>query len=116
MTSNGYPKRFRVHAAGAAFAAITLSLTMTACQTSGPAADIPTCQEFAQMGPNTGLLADPTQEQIEVLGVALRDSGYDDGEMNQLIALTAIIAYCNIYGGYAGGNESSPITDALDLD
>lgn len=97
------------NAARAMSAAALMVLTAAGCSSS----PTPTCQEFAAMGPDTGILVQFNAEQEKAVVDALKETGYDDSLSNQMIARSEVIAYCNIYGGQSGNNQDSPITEAL---
>lgn len=71
-----------------------------------------TCQDFAAMAPDTGLLVQFTSEQTSALKASLRSTGYDDGAHNQTIGRTEVLSYCNIYDGVANSNQDQPISNA----
>lgn len=73
----------------------------------------PTCAEFAEMAPDTGLLTSFNAEQKDAVRSALKAEGFETGVYNEAIAQTEIIAYCNIYAGAAGNNKADPITEAI---
>ncbi|HZK04988.1 MAG TPA: hypothetical protein VFC82_03975 [Actinomycetaceae bacterium] len=75
--------------------------------------DIPTCREFAEMEPNTGLLVPFNAKQVDAMKAALRVEGFDEGSFNQGIARGEILSYCNIYDGVASNNPDQPITLAV---
>lgn len=90
--------------------AISLSFGIVGC---AGAADIPTCSEYAQMAPDTGLLKPLNGDQQAALKDALRETGYDDSAYNVAIGSSEVLAYCNIYDGVANQNQDQPITNAL---
>lgn len=73
----------------------------------------PTCKEFAGMDPHTGLLGTPSGDQTSAIKSVLKDHDYDTSSLNVSIAYTSIVAYCNIYEGTAGNNQSSSIAGAI---
>ncbi len=73
----------------------------------------PSCSEFAEMAPDTGLLTALNTEQEDAIQAALKSEGFETGAYNEAIAQTKIIAYCNIYAGSAGNNGSDLITEAI---
>lgn len=87
---------------------------LAGCDAAAMSADIPTCAEYAAMGPETGIFVEPTSAQLDAMDAALLATGYEDDAYNRAIAHTEIIAYCNIYDGVAGGNETSLITTAVE--
>ena len=94
----------------AAVATLMLALPLTACSSGS----IPTCSEFAQMAPDTGLMSDFNSQQEKAVRAALSSGGYETGGINYAIGRTAILAYCNIYGGVANANKDSPISNAIE--
>lgn len=73
--------------------------SLVGCGGAAGGVEVPTCGEYAAMGPQTGLLVDPTTEQQRVLADLLTDRGYPDDSLNVAKVHTQIIAYCNIYNG-----------------
>ena len=84
---------------------------MVACAAAQPVA---TCQEFAALGPDTGLLTSTTSEQDAEIKRALGTKDLDDGYSNRVKAKVRIVSFCNIYAGKASSRPDSPISDALD--
>lgn len=83
---------------------------VTACAASQPAT---TCQQFAEMGPDTGLLTSMTSEQDAEIKRALQAKKLDDGYAGRVKAKIQILSFCNIYEGKANSRPDSPISDAL---
>lgn len=69
-------------------------------------ANVPTCAEYAKMGPDTGLLVSATAKQEKTLKELLLDRGYSDDALNVSMAHSQVIAYCNIYAGVSSGNQN----------
>lgn len=80
------------------------------CAAAQPVA---TCQEFAAMSPDTGLLTSTNTEQEDAIKHALRTKNLDDGFTNRSKAKIRILAYCNIYDGKSSSHSDSPISEAL---
>ena len=74
-----------------------------------PASSTPTCQQYAKLGPDTGLMTEPTKAQKAAILRMLEEHNREPSEQNLNVASLQIIAYCNIYGGHAGSNANSPI-------
>lgn len=85
-------------------------LSFAACGASAPTT---TCSEYAKMDPDTGLLTAINAEQTAVLRNLLAANDLVDDDQNVMKAHIKIIAYCNIYGGAAGGNKDQPISNVL---
>lgn len=84
-------------------------LGLAGCEAVAQAISVPTCAEYAQMSPDTGLGSSLTSDQEAAITKILVANGREDSETNRLIAATQIVAYCNIYAGQAGSNADSPI-------
>lgn len=82
---------------------LTTALAAGLLASCGGGVAVPTCAEYAEMGPETGLFVEATAEQQRVLTELLSDRGYSDDSLNVAMAHTQIIAYCNIYDGASGG-------------
>lgn len=67
-----------------------------------------TCSEFAEMSPDTGL-GKISDQQMDVIKHMMAEQSRTSGQ--ESAAALQVIAYCNIYGGHAGSNPSSPISD-----
>lgn len=91
---------------------VLISLTgltgLTGCGAVG-SSSTPTCSEYAQMDPNTGLMSQTNADQRSAIKDILSKHDKDTGELNIQMAATQIVAYCNIYGGQAGNNKDQPI-------
>lgn len=92
-------------------AAVLCALGLSGC--AGEEDNIPTCREFAQMEPDTGLLVAFNAQQVDAMKAALRAEGFDESAFNQAIAQGEILSYCNIYDGVANNNADQPITLAV---
>lgn len=100
----------RIRFAGFAAAISLVGAFASGCDSLSAA---PTCAEFAEMAPDTGLLTSFNAEQKDAVRSALKAEGFETGVYNESIAQTEIIAYCNIYAGAAGNNKADPITEAI---
>lgn len=68
-----------------------------------------TCEKFAAMNSQTGLLASPNDAQSSAIRRMLSDHNKSTDDLNVTLAYGQIIAYCNIYAGHSGGNQQQPI-------
>ncbi len=75
---------------------------------SGPGGGT-TCEQYAQMGPDTGLLANLTDEQANVIKSMLEQHDRVHDSSTVSMAALQIVAYCNLYGGKAGSTAAQPI-------
>lgn len=76
-------------------------------------AAVPTCAEFADMNPDTGIFARLSDEQHEAIRHTLTEGGFDDGAWNETLGRTAVIAFCNIDSGSANQNQDRLISEAF---
>ena len=105
MKKHHFVARERATVAVAALMAATI---LTGCSED----KIATCDEFAQMASDTGVFVELNSAQTNALKASLRSEGWDDSAYNITIGKTEVIAYCNIYEGRAGQNNSQPISNA----
>ena len=75
---------------------------------SGPGGGT-TCEQYAQMAPDTGLMVNLSDDQANVIESMLEqhDRAHDSSTVS--MAAMQIVAYCNIYAGKAGSNAGQPI-------
>lgn len=74
---------------------------------------VPTCSEFADMNPDTGIFSRLSDDQSEAIRHTLSEGGFDDGAWNETLGRTAVIAFCNIHSGTANQNQDRPISEAF---
>ena len=73
------------------------------------AAGILTCSQYASLAPDTGLEATVNEPQIAAIKIMLARHNREISDQNVTASSLQIIAYCNIYGGQSGTNQSKPI-------
>ncbi len=73
------------------------------------AAGILTCSQYASLAPDTGLGATVTEPQIAAIKIMLARHNRELSDQNVTASSLQIIAYCDIYGGRSGTNQSMPI-------
>ena len=103
--TNAGAKR-RLRGAAVAGAVVILALTAACSNSKGGST---TCQEYASLSPDTGLLTQANSAQEAVLRKMLQDHDKSTKPTNLILAETQVVAYCNIFGGRAGSNADQPI-------
>ena len=88
--------------------ALSCSLALGAGCSKGPGGET-TCDQFAAMGPNTGLGIQLTDKQNSVIVNMLSDHGKSTGIENISLAQLQITQYCNLYGAHAGSHNNDPV-------
>jgi hypothetical protein len=96
-------------APAAQIAAVLTILSLTGC--SGGPGGTPTCRQFAQMSPSTGLMSDLTADQTKVVRDMLDQHRRQGDATGVSVAALQIIQYCNIYGGRSGIHQDQAISN-----
>lgn len=92
-----------------AIAVVVIALGLYIWGRVGSPAGKTTCEKFATMNSQTGLLVTPNDAQSSAIRRMLGDHQKSASSINVELAYAQIIAYCNIYGGHSGTNQQQPI-------